>query len=541
MSKLLAFTALLFVAISAHAAAQDVAQDAPPQPVAAGVGDSAPDAERLALAREWMEVQDTQSDFDGASSSTGKLSTLLIVQAFGKEGQARAQQFEASLKAATDAAMPEFLERNTEIYAQTMTIQEMRDGLSFLRSSTGHVILDELPMHMADAMVRVFKGTPLPEPAPDQKHLALAREVLEVTDAESSLRGGMDMMPFLKRGESEAVLMPKLLEITARLYATNLVEQEAQEILNFYQTPSGRALREKTPEITAWEVSVTQDSTRKIIAATKVDYCARRSCDEQDGIMFDTLRRLGGVEAENPAADAERLALAREMMGGEKSRMRAKLAKLEALLQRTAPPENIPRFQQLAASMTVTLDAVMPEIQDRISEIYAQGLTAQEMRDALAFRRSLSGQAIRLADAAFKDVGSSPAPSSIDPVRLALAHEILDALDVEEKIQQGAGAKLSPDQQKMLDKVIEVAATRIANAQTEQELKDMLAFLRSPSGQSISKKMPILQGQAEVFMRSHSANIIDAIKKDYCAHRICDEQDQEMFANLLSTVEDKFQ
>ena len=248
--------------------------------------------------------------------------------------------------------------------------------------------------------------------------------------------------------------------------------------------------------------------------------------------------------AQVAAPDPERLALAREMLGDEKSKIRGRISQMDLLIQRTAPPENMPRFRQLVASMAAALDAFMPEMLDHDSEIYAQGLTAQEMRDTLAFSRSPSGQAIRLADAAMWNAGPlpdglPPISSSVDPARLALAREMLDASDVKGQFQSSR-ARLLPDQQEILDKsmpdLLEGAAMSYASILTEQEMKDALDFYRSPSGQSLNKKMPILKEQVGAFTQSVSVKIIDAIKKDYCAHRTCDEQDQDMFAKLLSTI-----
>ena len=249
------------------------------------------------------------------------------------------------------------------------------------------------------------------------------------------------------------------------------------------------------------------------------------------------------VAQQAAAVDPERLALAREVLEafGVKSVLREENPSLEAIAK-TASPDVLPRIKQLMASMNTAFDATAPELLDRISEIYAQNLTAQELRDTLDFYRSPSGQAfLRKAPAMIMQVfvphkeGESGIPPPAES--FALAREMLGAINVKSGGLPGfwmtPEEKLSPDEQRELDEampqLLDAMAVLYAKNLTEQEMKDILAFYRSSSGQSSQKKMSEINRQVEPSVDNVMAKMLKTTQTDYCTHRTCDKQDQNLF------------
>ncbi|MDR0480548.1 MAG: DUF2059 domain-containing protein [Gallionellaceae bacterium] len=237
------------------------------------------------------------------------------------------------------------------------------------------------------------------------------------------------------------------------------------------------------------------------------------------------------------ADDPERLALAREMPDvlNEQSKLRTELSSLGRWCKK-APPEDQPRFQQVLASMTSVFDARMPEQIDRISTIYANKLTAQEMRDALAFYHSPSGQAILKKTPVMMQEMMSRKPgesqfdaASPDPHRLALARETAEA-----ELGVVIRSEIPRDGQEMIPAILDMMAALYARNLTEQEMQDALNFYRSPSGQSLQKKR--LELMEETMSISASVNFlaewVEAAQQDYCARKTCDDRDRNIFAVL---------
>jgi len=95
-----------------------------------------------------------------------------------------------------------------------------------------------------------------------EEQLALAREVVELSDARTAMRDMLDMMApqmadqivasgasreyanrfvelFLQEFEAEA---PRLLELVSIAYAGELTAEQLRDVRDFYASPSGRAL-----------------------------------------------------------------------------------------------------------------------------------------------------------------------------------------------------------------------------------------------------------------------------------------------------------
>jgi hypothetical protein len=102
--------------------------------------------------------------------------------------------------------------------------------------------------------------------------------------------------------------------------------------------------------------------------------------------------------AAQEAVDPERLALAREMtqVFDIKSAMHNMFGGMANAMKlpESATPEQRERVRQLYVSLGAGMETVSPDLMDKVATLYARTFTAQEMRDALTFYRSASGQAM---------------------------------------------------------------------------------------------------------------------------------------------------
>lgn len=264
-----------------------MAQDAPSQPAVAQA--AAADPERTALARQMLEAMDVQSMFRGTLSSLDSL-----VKTVPPKDQPRIQQLIASMTSAFDAITPELLGQAAEIYTQDLTTQEMQDTLAFYRTPSGQSVLKKTPEQMGQMFMMLNSGERPDMTKIDPGLLALAHQVLDATDAKSLLQSALAPQQLSPEDQKDLdAMMPDLLDMTAALYAQHLTQQEMQDTLTFYRTPSGQSIRHKMPALNAKMEPVTQRLMKKMFAATKTDYCAHRTCDDQDNAMFDAIQ--GGV------------------------------------------------------------------------------------------------------------------------------------------------------------------------------------------------------------------------------------------------------
>ena len=127
--------------------------------------------------------------------------------------------------------------------------------------------------------------------------------------------------------------------------------------------------------------------------------------------LLATVSPALGQEARSPASpapvsaapsaqapvDPERLALARELFA--QMHMDKTLAGVLANMSRSVPgalgtSAADVKARQMRASFGAGMAAVAPQMVDALVEIYARTLTARELRDAIAFDKTASGQAM---------------------------------------------------------------------------------------------------------------------------------------------------
>ena len=145
----LAWLAALGLLVSSAPA---LAQRAPaPAPATQG----AFDPERLALARELIQVLDLKSTMHNMLGVTAN--SMGLPASATPDQRARVKQLVASLGVGFDAATPDLMDAVAKIYAKTFTAQEMRDALTFYRSPSGRAMLAKQPAATHD-VATVMRG-----------------------------------------------------------------------------------------------------------------------------------------------------------------------------------------------------------------------------------------------------------------------------------------------------------------------------------------------------------------------------------------------
>ena len=167
------------------------------------------------------------------------------------------------------------------------------------------------------------QSAPAPAPAPaapeavDPERLALAREMTQVIDVKTAMRGMFGGMAnamklpesatpdqrerfkqhFASMGAGIEAVTPELLEGMAELYAKTFTVQEMRDALAFYHSPSGQAMLAKQPAVMRELGPLMIGLMPKIIAAAKADYCSRRTCDQADEARFAAMAQAYGKPA----------------------------------------------------------------------------------------------------------------------------------------------------------------------------------------------------------------------------------------------------
>jgi|GEM_PF-1216998 len=145
----------------------------------------------------------------------------------------------------------------------------------------------------------------------------------------------------------------------------------------------------------------------------------------------------------------------------------------------------------------------------------------------------------------------------IDPERLALARDYVREAHMDTMmkgvmrnvLRQFPGASSSdPKMQQFitsysagmdaaLPDVIDASAEGAARTFTVGELKDLVAFYGSPTGQAVLEKMPqLMQATMPLIINKILPKVFAATETDYCAHLECTAEDHARFARMMHAM-----
>lgn len=74
---------------------------------------------------------------------------------------------------------------------------------------------------------------------------------------------------------------------------------------------------------------------------------------------------------------------------------------------------------------------------------------------------------------------------------------------------------------------------------TVQELRDTLAFYRTPSGQAALNKMPIVMQQLMPLVIKTMPRVFAAAESDFCGREVCTEAERAMFKRMEGMSADR--
>lgn len=153
---------------------------------------------------------------------------------------------------------------------------------------------------------------------------------------------------------------------------------------------------------------------------------------------------------------------------------------------------------------------------------------------------------------------ASPAAGSVDPERLALAREYIRKSQIEAAMRgmftnlarnmpqpsdQATDVKgrqllnsFSTGMDAALPQLMEATAEATARTFTTQELKDLVAFYGSPTGQSMVAKMPTLMQQLVPKAFQIMPTVYATAEADYCRHVTCTQADHDRFQRMRSAL-----
>ena len=172
----------------------------------------------------------------------------------------------------------------------------------------------------------------------------------------------------------------------------------------------------------------------------------------------------------------------------------------------------------------------------------------------LGFRGALVA-VVALASATTAMAQTHGAQTPIDPERLALARTYTQQTHLADNLKAGLArsvvsiappgspAAQDPKRRQMVSSLtlgmqavggdISEGMTRtIARAFTLKELKDLVAFYGSPSGQAMIAKMPAVMQDVGPMMRNLMPRITRVAERDFCSQLTCTAEDRARFATM---------
>lgn len=150
--------------------------------------------------------------------------------------------------------------------------------------------------------------------------------------------------------------------------------------------------------------------------------------------------------------------------------------------------------------------------------------------------------------------GAQPAAPP-DPERMALAQQIYELMGSQTQTisqamrgmmttmmksaggadgarQQAVQGALSDSLDKMMPKVLHGTVEIMAEDFTAEELRGMLGFYRSPTGQAVLRKMPAITQQSMRLSLSLMPQMMRDFQADYCARVTCTDKEKAAFAEV---------
>lgn len=119
-------------------------------PVAACAGEAMPNADKLALARRYIEVMQVDMTLDSLMASLGPISARGVIRNLELPPNSRKARlletaFGEVMAETVAALLPRYVEQMSEIYARTYTDAELMGLIEFYSSPVGRSVLEKTP------------------------------------------------------------------------------------------------------------------------------------------------------------------------------------------------------------------------------------------------------------------------------------------------------------------------------------------------------------------------------------------------------------
>ena len=105
---------------------------------------------------------------------------------------------------------------------------------------------------------------------------------------------------------------------------------------------------------------------------------------------------------------------------------------------------------------------------------------------------------------------------------------------------QAVQAALSDSIDKMIPRVLQGTVQIMAQDFTADQLRGMLAFYRSPTGQAALQKMPEITAQSIRLSQSLIPQMLRDFEADYCRRITCSDKEQQAFAQVNARMSQSF-
>ena len=153
---------------------------------------------------------------------------------------------------------------------------------------------------------------------------------------------------------------------------------------------------------------------------------------------------------------------------------------------------------------------------------------------------AVDSERLALAQQIYQMVGAQTLSATSSALKTMLGSVTTPAAGADPAREQAMKAALTDSVDRMIPKVLQGTVQIMAQDFTVEQLRGMLAFYQSPTGQAVLQKMPEVTSQSIRLSRSLIPAMMRDFETDYCRRIACTDKEQAAFAQVNARLSQAF-
>ena len=135
---------------------------------------------------------------------------------------------------------------------------------------------------------------------------------------------------------------------------------------------------------------------------------------------------------------------------------------------------------------------------------------------------------LELARRIYDLIGVQAMSSTVRSMSTAISLQFANMMDDRSEVRAKAMvAAVGDGMNSIMPQVIDAGISAMARTFTEDQLKDMLAFYQSPTGQVVVRKMPVVTQQATSAMVTYLPQMMAGVEDSFCSRVTCSSKERK--------------